>query len=164
MNNPVLAIREATLDNAPYCAEACVRIVRHMQRTDPRDVYIAALPTTVSPHTLEWVEGCIHSPQSIALLAAVDDVTAGCLMGTISETNMPATGLGEVGHISVCWVEPSYRQSGVASHLVKRAEQWFRQHSLSRVELSYMAGNALARNAWTQLGYAPFRTFAHKAL
>ncbi|MDY6943252.1 MAG: GNAT family N-acetyltransferase [Pseudomonadota bacterium] len=164
MNRSALVIREADLNDAPYCAQACVRIVQYLQQNVPHDVYTAALPGTVGAPTLAWVKGFIENPRSIALLAEIEDAPAGCLLATISETNMPATGFGEVGHIAGCWVEPAYRNHGIASDLVEHAEHWFRQQRVSRVELSYMAGNTVAQKAWTHLGYLPFRIFAHKEI
>ena len=146
-----------------YVAETFVGIVNFMKSSNS-DIYIENLPSEVNDETLNLVASYISDEDSVVFIEEINDKKLGCIIGSIVETSMPITGLGKVGSVIVCWVEPKQRESGLAKDLLKNLENWFRVKGINNLEVSYMAQNELAGLAWSKLGFTPFRVFSHKTL
>ncbi|MGD8323403.1 MAG: GNAT family N-acetyltransferase [Gammaproteobacteria bacterium] len=154
-------MRTATVDDVEYIASAMIRIPAHISQSDP---YVDGLPKAVTNSERDYVRAHIADADSIVLVEESSKRTVGCLVGLIAETSFPPSALGKVGHISVVWVEPESRGKGIAGTLIDAAQSWFRNAGLRHMELSYMANNALASQAWARMGFRPFRTFAYKTI
>ena len=64
----------------------------------------------------------------------------------------------------MCWVEPDYRNRGVARALVSAIEDWCDGSGLKHIELNFIVGNTEAEAVWERLGYRPFRITSRKTL
>ncbi len=118
-----------------------------------------ALPTRHTGH----VDAILADPRHLVLIASRGGEDIGHLLGGIRPTESPDSD-AEVGYIYLCYVHPSHRRRGIARRLVAAAEDWFRQRSLSRVELKWRVSNPDAEATWLGLGYAPLRVLGSKVL
>jgi ribosomal protein S18 acetylase RimI-like enzyme len=157
-------MRTANQNDLNFLAECFIKISIFM-KSDNNDIYISSLPSEVDNSILNLVSDYLENDNALALIHENNEKPVACLLGIISSSSsFPPANIGKVGNISLCWVEPEFRNSGIASQLVRHAETWFREKGLSMVELSYMAKNHLAEISWANLGYEPFRIFAYKQL
>ena len=156
-------MRTASREDLEFISQ-CIIDISLFLKSNASDIYIDGLPTSIDDNTISIASEYIQKDDAIALIAEIEGKPAGCLLGRIETTSFPASGLGKVGHISICWVSQKFRNHNMGSQLVREAENWFSANSVKTVELSYMAKNALAEKVWGRLGYEPFRIFAHKVL
>lgn len=75
--------------------------------------------------------GIAHHDSGCSLLAMDGDKKAGCMVGLVS-FNPFCTSM-RFAQEFVLWVEPSYRNRGVASMLVDRFIEWARSHGMQAV-------------------------------
>jgi ribosomal protein S18 acetylase RimI-like enzyme len=79
------------------------------------------------------------------------------LIGTI-EREIPIYRLKEYGFIHDLWVEPDYRNEGLARQLVMTAVERFRQLGVPQVRLDTAQANDTARALFTRCGFRPSTT------
>ena len=156
-------MRTATREDLDFISQ-CIIDISLFLKSKASDIYIDGLPTSIDDNTMSFTSEYIQKDDAIALISETEGKPVGCLLGRIETTSFPASGLGKVGHISICWVSQKFRNQNIGSQLVREAEDWFEAKGVNAVELSYMAKNALAGKIWGRLGYEPFRIFAHKIL
>ena len=156
-------IREATFKDVPYLAQCVQKLVEHV-RDRSQDAYFVELAEDYAQGLVPWVTEVVEAETGYALIAEVDQQPAGVLLGKETTPVVPITKVQKVGEVTVCWVEPEYRQQKVAQQLIDVAETWFAQRQLSYVELYYIIGNREAESTWGNLGYQPFRITARKRL
>lgn len=58
-------------------------------------------------------------------------------------------------HIFLLYVMPSHRRQGIATALVRHAEDWTKQRGASKISLQVFVQNQPALNLYQQLGYHP---------
>ena len=154
-------MRNATESDISYIAEAMTKIAANIEADDP---YVQGLADQAGERERAFVAEHIGQPGSIVLIEESDGAIAGCLLGHIAETSFPPAGLGDVGHVSLVWVEPQLRGQGIAKRLVDHAQSAFREAGVELMELSWLASNTSAAQVWQRLGFVPFRTFAYKSV
>lgn len=158
-----MLIREARQEDAPYMADACIQVARFM-RQGVVDKYILGFPDTANGDMVKWAEGFVAADKKVAFVAEAAGVRIGCIFGKIEESNMPMSVAGDIGTISVCWVAPDHRRSGVGQALLAKTQTWFLARGIRHLEVAFMAKNETAREVWTHLGFSPFRVFAYKEI
>lgn len=156
-------IRSATIHDAAYIAQSFINIVVELKR-QASDIYIDGLPEQLDQATQGLAESYLSDSNALVLLAENNNKALGCIAVKIEETSFPPSGIGLVGNIAMCWVEPEYRQQKVATRLVAAVEDWVKEREINVLELSYLAHNHAAMAVWGNMGYTPFRVFAHKVL
>lgn len=156
-------MKTATTDDIAFLASCFAKLASHLKEAAPA-LYVQRLPIEVDSKMLAIAAHFVETQDAIAFVEERDGNRIGAILCDTRPSAFPPSGLGNVGHISVCWVEAQHRDSGVASRLVAAAEKWFGEQGVSCVELSYLACNELAAMSWVKLGYEPFRVFAFKQL
>lgn len=156
-------MKTATTDDIAFLASCFANLALHLKGTS-QALYVRELPSEVDDRAMAMAARFVEAQDATAFIEDADGYRAGAILCEIRPSAFPPSGLGNVGHISACWVEPQYRKAGVASRLVAAAEHWFAEQGVSCVELSYLAGNELAAQSWKKLGYEPFRIFSFKQL
>ena len=156
-------IRQATEDDAVFLQEALLQTIRHLREQAPSP-YSLALRDEVDDGMRGYIRACLHQSDAKVWLVEQAGEKLACLMARLGATDMPQTGMGTVGLIELCWVREDARRRGLAEGLLRKAEQWFREQGMTQMELSYLAGNTLAEQAWQGLGFSPFRVYAYKPL
>jgi GNAT superfamily N-acetyltransferase len=156
-------MRRANHNDLNFIADCFIKISLSM-KSGNSDIYTSNLPSKIDNSVIKMASDYLDNDYCIALIHENNEKPVACLLGMISPSSFPPANLGKVGHISLCWVEPEFRMSGIASQLVNYAETWFRENSIDVVELSYLAKNHFAEISWEKLGYEPFRIFSYKQL
>lgn len=156
-------MREALQKDIPYVAECFVNISQHI-KSIASDPYINGLPDKVNEVTLDIASSYVGNNNSFTLIAERNGINIGCIAAKIESTSFPPSGIGKIGNIAICWVASEYRKKNIAKELVAKVEEWFSEKDIKIVELSYLAQNAIASDAWEKIGYTPFRVFSHKVL
>jgi ribosomal protein S18 acetylase RimI-like enzyme len=93
-------------------------------------------------------------------LAKQDDEIVGFIQGIIdrNQDNVLYTlthhNPGAYGWIGVLYIKPNHRGSGISRQLVDKITTHFKSNNCISVRLLVMADNALARSAYTHLGFA----------
>jgi len=154
-------MRTATIEDLEFVAQCFIDISLFI-KSKASDIYIDGLPNSIDDNTMNIASEYIQKEDAIALISETGGRPIACLLGKVEMTSFPPSGVGEIGNIAVCWVSQEFRNQKIGSELVQEAEKWFATKGVNKIELSYMARNALAEKVWAKLGYKPFRTFAYK--
>lgn len=101
-----------------------------------------------------WLRQQANQADSIFLVAeaAPGAILAGFLIATI-ENEIPIYRVRQYGFIHDLWVEPAYRQQGVARQLVQAAIDRFRQLGVDQIRLDTAAANDAARHLFASCGF-----------
>lgn len=156
-------MRRAIHSDLNFVAQAFINICIDI-KMQAEDIYSDGLPTQIDESTLKIASDYIHHSQAIVLIKEINKQPIACLAAKIEPSSFTAAGIGEVGQIAICWVKQNYRRQSIATELVEVAEKWFQTQGIDVIELSYLAQNTLAAQAWKGLGYTPFRVFSYKRL
>lgn len=156
-------IRAANSRDICEIATAFAGLASHIRGVSSHP-YSADLPvrTTDREHTM--ARRFVEDPACFALVAQIGNRTVGCIAGRIAPPSVEWSTNPDVGHISLIWVDPGDRRSGIARGLVNAAEQLLRTRGVELVELAVIAENTEANEMWRQLGYEPFRIFSSKRI
>jgi ribosomal protein S18 acetylase RimI-like enzyme len=92
-----------------------------------------------------------------------DGDIVGCAYVKDKETP-PVFARGAEANISEVYVAPDYRENGLASDLLDRAEAWAADRDCEYVTLSVNAGNGIARRVYESRGYETRRHKMDKRL
>lgn len=95
------------------------------------------------PHSVFWVAELPESGQLVAFLVA-----------TI-EPEIPIYHLPEFGFVHDLWVEPAYRQAGIARQLVAQTMKCFEQLGVRQIRLDTAIANEAARRVFQACGFRP---------
>jgi ribosomal protein S18 acetylase RimI-like enzyme len=98
-----------------------------------------------------WLTARANDPHSVFLVADRDGKLAGFLIGTL-ESEIPIYRLAEYGFIHDIWVEPTYRNEGIARQLVMLAIEKFRDLGMKQVRGDTAAANDAARGLLKSCG------------
>ncbi len=156
-------MREASTKDREFVAGCFVSISLYV-KSQASDIYIDGLPNNVDIYSLELAGSYIERNDAITLIVERAGGSVACIAAKIENTSFGPSDVGRVGNIAICWVAPEYRKQNIAKELVANVESWFLDRGIDVVELSYLAQNTLAENAWRNFGYTPFRVFSHKVI
>ena len=108
-----------------------------------------------------WLAARAVDPRSVFLVAERrPGQLAGFLIGTV-EREIPIYRLDEYGFIHDVWVEPEYRNEGLARQLVTLAVERFAEIGMSQVRLDVLVSNEPALGLFEKCG---FRTSIYEML
>ena len=111
------------------------------------------------PHVGEmyrsWLKARAKDPRAVFLVAERSPGhLVGFLIGTV-EREIPIYRLEEYGFVHDVWVEPDYRNEGLARQLVTLAGERFREIGVRQVRLDVLVSNTPAQNLFTSCGFRP---------
>lgn len=104
------------------------------------------------------------APGQLGVIALRDSRPAGYLTGRLERPFVRESPIRHVGHVGHVYVAPEHRRQGVATSLLAHAEDWFRQHGVGWMQLSWQPGNVLADAAWRAAGFTPYRIHGRKRI
>ncbi len=104
-----------------------------------------------------WLTARANDPRGVFLVADRDSKLVGFLVATI-ESEIPIYRLSEFGFIHDIWIEPEYRNEGIARQLVMLAIEKFRELGVRQVRGDTAAANDPARNLLKSCGMRPSTT------
>ena len=100
-----------------------------------------------------WLTARATDPRAVFLVADREGVgPVGFLIGTV-EKEIPIYRLKEYGFIHDLWVEPDYRNEGLARQLVMLAVERFGEIGVQQVRLDTAGPNDVARKLFERCGF-----------
>lgn len=158
-----IKVRKAVPQDLKYLSNTIKDLVEHTRLTS-RDAYFLELDENYEAGFDEFVTGFMQDGSSLCLIADVDNRRIGSLIAKETAPFLPFSKIKRAGEIVMCWVEPGFRNEGVATALLSEAESWFKSIGIEHIELSFIVGNTEAEAVWERLGYKPFRINSRKTL
>lgn len=150
-----MTIRPATPVDVPAVAEMVGKLAVLHEHWDPaRYDY----KPNIGDMYRRWLAARAQDPQSVSLVADHDRLTAnvpflvGFIVGTI-EKPIPIYRIEKFGFIHDLWVEPDYRNEGIARQMTMLAMEKFRQLACTQVRLETAAANEPARKLFASCGF-----------
>ena len=99
-----------------------------------------------------WLERLANSERNVFLVTEDEEKLVGFLAATV-EREIPIYRLQEYAFIHDIWVEPEYRQKGVARQMVMQAIERFEQIGVKQIRLDTAAINEAARKLFASCGF-----------
>ena len=155
----VMQIRDAGPDDKP----ALIRFMGLLQDVERR-LHPSRRPGgDIAASHLGYLENVVREQEGRLLIATIDGTPAGFLVCYVEEFEDYLHQADKiVGWISDIYVDESCRGRGVSTALLKVAEQHFSECGLTKVLISFLANNELARTAYDQAGFRPYELIYEK--
>jgi ribosomal protein S18 acetylase RimI-like enzyme len=145
-----MEIRPATPDDVPGVVPMVDRLAAFLAERD-RAKYDAL--DHVGDMYRGWLRTRAVDPRSVFLVAERQaGQLVGFLIGTV-EREIPIYRLEEYGFIHDVWVEPDYRNEGLARQLVTMAVERFTGIGMRQVRLDVLIANDPARGLFKKVGF-----------
>jgi ribosomal protein S18 acetylase RimI-like enzyme len=144
-------IRPATPEDVPFVTPMVRKLCELHRSWDPAKYDFRE---DVESMYDSWLRAKARDPRAVFLVAdrGGGKGPVGFLIGTV-EREIPIYRLGEFGFIHDLWVEPEYRNEGVARQMVMTAVERFRGMGMTQVRLDTAAGNEVARRLFASCGF-----------
>jgi ribosomal protein S18 acetylase RimI-like enzyme len=144
-----MTIRAATADDVPKVLPMVEKICALHESWNPAKY--GFLPNIASMYR-GWLTSRANDHRSVFLVAQREDRIVGFLVGTV-EREIPIYRLKEYGFIHDLWVEPEYRNEGVARQMTMLAIEQFRAMGVKQIRLDTAARNDAARGLFDSCGF-----------
>jgi len=112
---------------------------------------------------LSYLRSDLTNQDRAVFVATERDEPVGIITGRI-HTTLPIRVLRRQGHISNMFVVPELRKRGVATKLIRRLLNWFRERGIGDVRLATHFGNAAALKLFGKLGFQEYAIEMTKSL
>ena len=114
----------------------------------------------------QWLSARYRLKNSLGLVAALNDMIAGFLIGRIDdwESVPPVIEVRRIGMIDAVYVAENYRRQGIGRQLIDTAIAKMRAAKAVAVETTYDAWNDASAQAWHRAGFAPWMVHAYRML
>jgi ribosomal protein S18 acetylase RimI-like enzyme len=143
-------IRPATADDAPLVVPMVERLAAFHGERDPAKY--SPLPEIGGMYR-SWLAERAVDPRAVFLVAQREPRRlVAFLIGSV-EREIPIYRLREYGFIHDVWVEPEYRNEGLARQLVTLAVERFRGMGMRQVRLDVLVGNPPAIALFQSCGF-----------
>lgn len=152
-----MLIRRATPDDVP---QVCVMMQAQADLHEQWDAARFPYLPQVGPRYADWLREQAINPRSVFLVAERDaDATAPArLVGfaiATTEPTLPIYRVREIGFLHDLYVDPGYRNEGIARQLVMRLIERFREIGVAQVRLETAVPNEAARKLFESCGFRP---------
>ena len=99
-----------------------------------------------------WLTARADDPSSVFLVATQNDQCVAFLIGTVDES-IPIYRVARFGFIHDLWVEPDYRNEGLAKSMTLLALERFKAIGVEQVRLETAIANDAARSLFAACGF-----------
>jgi ribosomal protein S18 acetylase RimI-like enzyme len=147
-----MEIRPATAEDVPMVLPMVARICAFHESLDPAKYALRGDPQEMYRG---WLVSRSRDRNSVFLVAEARDdplQLAGFLVGTV-ENEIPIYRLQKYGFIHDLWVEPQYRNEGIARQMVSLAIERFGTIGVEQIRLDTAAGNEVAKSLFRSCGF-----------
>ena len=144
-----MLIRAASPADVPAVLPMVAKIAALHESWDPQRYDYRDNPTAMYDR---WLRARAVDPRSVFLVAERDTKLVAFLIATI-EATIPIYRLQEIGFIHDLWVEPEYRNEGIARQMTMLAIEQFREEGVSQLRLETAAVNQPARALFKACGF-----------
>src|SRR4051812_1016326 len=148
-----MEIRAARVEDVPAVLPMVEKLCRLHESWDPAKY--SFLPDIPGMYD-QWLRERATHRRSVLLVAetSAPKKIVGFLIGTV-EREIPIYRLKEYGFLHDLWVEPEYRNEGVARQMVMLAVEKFKQIGVEQVRLDTATPNEAARKLFASCGFRP---------
>jgi ribosomal protein S18 acetylase RimI-like enzyme len=153
-----MTIRPATHDDIPAVLPMVNKIGRMHEALDPGKYGFLDEPARLYG---QWLSERVDDPQSVFLVAEREATAqqaeapiVGFLLGT-TEHEIPIYRVREFGFLHDLWIEPDYRNEGLARQMVMLAIERYRSVGVPQVRCDTLLANEPARRLFEQCGFRP---------
>lgn len=146
-----MTIRPAIADDVPHVLPMVERIAALHETWD--SAKYGYLPNVAQMYR-GWLTSRASDARSVFLVAEREGAIVAFLVGTV-EREIPIYRLAEFGFIHDVWVEPAYRNEGVARQMTMLAIERFRAMGVKQIRLDTAAKNDAARGLFASCGFRP---------
>jgi GNAT superfamily N-acetyltransferase len=94
-------------------------------------------------------------PQTRAFVAEVDSKVVGYVLGAVIDLHPDLFQHVDSGFIADIFVDPAYRQQGIARRLVETINEWFVKQGVRQTEWQVAAANVEGLRFWEAVGGQP---------
>ncbi len=88
----------------------------------------------------------------------------GFIAGEVIDCFLPFSRVNKTGYIGAAYIIPSHRRKGIAGHLEKMMQDFFKELGLKYAELNVLSLNYAGKSSWERMGYSTFREQMRKKL
>ncbi|MBD6616951.1 GNAT family N-acetyltransferase [Komarekiella sp. 'clone 1'] len=103
-------------------------------------------------HYEQWLRRLANNERSVFLVSEDQSQLVAFLVATV-EREIPIYRLQEFAFIHDLWVEPEYRQNGLARQMVTLSVERFHQMGVNQIRLDTAAVNEAARRLFASCGF-----------
>ena len=146
-----MTIRPAMPDDVPHVLPMVERIAALHESWD--SAKYGFLPDVAQMYR-GWLTSRANDVRSVFLVSEREGAIVAFLVGTV-EREIPIYRLSEFGFIHDVWVEPDYRNEGVARQMTMLAIERFREMGVKQIRLDTAARNDAARGLFASCGFRP---------
>lgn len=144
-----MLIRPATTADVPAVLPMVAKICALHESWD--SAKYAFLPDP-EQHYEQWLRRLANNERSVFLVSEDERQLVAFLVATV-EREIPIYRLQEFAFIHDIWVEPEYRQNGVARQMVMLSVERFNQMGVKQIRLDTAAVNEAARRLFASCGF-----------
>ncbi|MBD2772462.1 GNAT family N-acetyltransferase [Iningainema tapete] len=144
-----MIVRPATPDDVPAVLPMVAKICALHETWD--SAKYGFLPNPEQRYH-RWLKRVATDERSVFMVAEDEGRLVGFLVATIEE-EIPIYRLKEFAFIHDLWVEPEYRQKGIARQMVMQAIERFDKMGVKQIRLDTAAVNEAARRLFASCGF-----------
>jgi len=108
------------------------------------ELALALWPDIVYGEEYSYFENMLQSEHEHCFLAKEDDRYIGFIQLSIRNDYVEGSDSSPVAYIEGIYVDPAFRQQGIASQLLEAAEQWAREKAVTQIASDTEIGNQLS--------------------
>jgi GNAT superfamily N-acetyltransferase len=136
----------------PADLESVVRLRLALLREQPDHPIYSRLRPDAEMRARSYFAEQLESPSETMFLAESDGKVVGIIRCVMSRGS-PLLSPTNYAYVSSAYVVPELRRQGVLRLLLSHAESWCLDHGLGEMRLHNVAGDAVAEEAWSALGF-----------
>jgi ribosomal protein S18 acetylase RimI-like enzyme len=144
-----MTLRPATTDDVPAVLPMVTKLAELHESWDPQRFDYKPNTAKMYDH---WLRDRARDDRSVFLVAEREKRVVAFLIASIEHT-IPVYRLSEVGYIHDLWVEPEYRNEGVARQMTMLAIEQFREKGVRQIRLETASRNEAARKLFRTCGF-----------
>jgi ribosomal protein S18 acetylase RimI-like enzyme len=145
-----MLIRSATSDDVPQVLPMVAKICALHENWDTAKYGFLPYP---EQRYEKWLTRLANSSDRNVFLVAEDEGKLGGFLVATVEREIPIYRLQEYAFIHDIWVEPEYRQNGVARQMVILCSDRFKEMEVQQIRLDTTAVNEAARRLFASCGF-----------
>jgi ribosomal protein S18 acetylase RimI-like enzyme len=145
-----MLIRSATSEDVPQVLPMVAKICALHENWDTAKYGFLPYP---EQRYEKWLTRLANSSDRNVFLVAEDEGKLGGFLLATVEREIPIYRLQEYAFIHDIWVEPEYRQNGVAQQMVMLCVERFKEMKVQQIRLDTTAVNEAARRLFASCGF-----------
>ncbi|MBW4643418.1 MAG: GNAT family N-acetyltransferase [Goleter apudmare HA4340-LM2] len=144
-----MLIRPATIEDVPAVLPMVSKICALHESWDSAKYGFIRHP---EQRYEKWLGRLANQDRSVFLIAEAESKLVGFIAATVME-EIPIYRLQDFAMIHDLWVEPEYRQQGLARQMVMLTVERFEQMGVKQIRLDTVAANEGARRLFASCGF-----------